>query len=95
MRSALTRAGLAPGALAAAVFVVLVLGLGSLHLPGDVLHIGRHSSGAAATRPGTTPDARYADGRLQPASGNNRVLVEKAVAHALYAQMAYPERVHR
>lgn len=38
---------------------------------------------------------RYADGRLQPASGNNPALVEKAVAHALYAQMAYRERLHR
>lgn len=38
---------------------------------------------------------RYANGRLQPDAGSNPALVEKAVAHALYAQMAYREQLHR
>ena len=37
----------------------------------------------------------YADGRLQPDAGSNPALLEKAVAHALYAQMAYREQLHR
>ncbi|PKO69975.1 MAG: sulfatase [Betaproteobacteria bacterium HGW-Betaproteobacteria-16] len=38
---------------------------------------------------------RYADGTLSEATADNAPLVEKALAHSQYAQMAYRERWHR
>lgn len=50
----------------------------------------------AVLQPDTPPRLmRYADGQLSDTAGSDPRLVEKALAHSQYAQMAYREGLHR
>lgn len=62
----------------------------------DKIQAYMEGSAVAVLQPDTAPRLMsYTDGQLRDSPGNNTALVEKAQAHARYAQWAYQKQWHR